>query len=199
MMELKERAWRQATLSIRKPNITCLLEIAEVAKSAIVSSGLRVGSRILTATMFGDERRRAINLGGESSTVTQASVRARVQEERQRRQNEKRQNEASSLIQAAWRAHLTRKELLQSFDREPVGTIASTRFLVLGGGEHTRLMAWTKAALKGDKSQIFAPFAGPDANTWLVLLRQLTAIMLTQIVSSPQCVVLSTAVMADIL
>lgn len=143
--------------------------------------------------MFGDERRRAINLGGENSTATQASVLARVQQERQRRQNEKRQHEASSLIQATWRAHVagsqTRNELLQSYDREPVGTIASTRFLVLGGGEHARLVAWTKAALKGHKSQIFAPFASPEANTWLVLLRQLTAIMLTQIVSSPQCVV----------
>jgi len=143
--------------------------------------------------MFGDERRRPINLGGTNSTATQASLLANVQQERQRRQNEKRRNEASSLIQATWRAHVagsqTRKELLGSFDREPVGTIASTRFLVLGGGERTRLVAWTKAALKGDKSQIFAPFEGSEANTWLVLLRQLTAIMLTQIVSSPQCVV----------
>lgn len=142
--------------------------------------------------MFGDDRRRPINLGGANSTATQASVLARVQQERQRRQNEKRRSEASSLIQATWKAHRagvrTRNELLEAFDKEPIGTIPSTRFLVLGGGEPQRLVAWTNAALTAKKSQFFAPFNGPESNTWLVLLRQIAAIMLAQIVSSPQYV-----------
>jgi hypothetical protein len=75
--------------------------------------------------------------------------------------------------------------MLRCFDNEPIGTIPSTRFLVLGGGEHQRLVAWTNAALKAGEDVILQPFVGAEAESWLVLLRQLTSMMLSQAIHSP--------------
>lgn len=143
--------------------------------------------------MFGDTRRRQINLGGVNTTTSQAYVLAQVHEQRQRRQDEKRAQEAALQIQARWRAYSSarqiRVQMNQAFDSEPIGTVASTRYLVFGGGERQRLIAWTNVALeatKEDEYTLFKPFEGPEAQSWLVLLRQLTLIMLKQAVANPK-------------
>jgi hypothetical protein len=77
----------------------------------------------------------------------------------------------------------------QAFDSEPIGTVASTRYLVFGGGERQRLIKWTNAALEAtskDEYALFIPFDGSEAQSWLVLLRQLTFIMLKQAVANPK-------------
>jgi len=139
--------------------------------------------------MFGDERRREINLGGGQLTATQRSVLAQVQQERQRRHDERRRLESSSVIQAAWRAHAeatrTRNNLLKEFDNEPLGSLTSTRKLVFGGGERGRLLTWTNAALKGGDTFLSERLSGSDAMSWLVLLKQIAYMVLTEITSDP--------------
>ncbi|KAG8852075.1 hypothetical protein FRB91_007040 [Serendipita sp. 411] len=139
--------------------------------------------------MFGDERRRQINLGGAHSTATHASVLAQTQQARERRRNEKRAHASASIIQSRWRAWAARAkvqaEMLRAFDSEPIGTVASARYLVLGGGEHTRLVAFANAALKAREKAVFQPFFGPESSSWLVLLRQIACLMLTQVAGDP--------------
>lgn len=144
---------------------------------------------LLLQPMFGDERRREINLGGAYLTATQHSVLAQVQQERERRRNERQRLESSSVIQAAWRAYAeatrTRNGLLKRFDQEPLGTLTSTRLLIFGGGERRRLLTWTNAALGDGDSFLSDRFLGPDAASWLVLLKQLTYMMLKQVTNAP--------------
>ncbi|KIM29078.1 hypothetical protein M408DRAFT_329093 [Serendipita vermifera MAFF 305830] len=139
--------------------------------------------------MFGDERRREINLGGTRSLATQQSVLAQVRHEREQRLLERKRLEASSIIQTAWRAHAetcrTRNELLERFDQEPVGTLTSTRLLLFGGGESRRLLTWTTAALGDGNAFMQNRFLGPDAGNWLVLLKQLSSIILKQVTNDP--------------
>lgn len=134
---------------------------------------------------FGDDRRRQINLGGRSSTTTQAAVLAQVQEQRQRRLNERRALEAASLIQSHWRAYSQwmkeREKILREFDTVPLGSVLSTRLLVVGGCEHTRLVAWARAAIQAGEIGISAPCSGPEASSWIVLLRQIANAMITEV------------------
>ena len=137
-----------------------------------------------------NERKRTINLGGVSLTTTHDDLLAKAQQEREQRLFQKRAQEAASTIQARWRAHLklqeVRKHFLESFDREPVGTIASARFLVLGGGEQARLSAWATAALQAGDNALWLPFSDQGAVTWLVLIRQIALMLLAEISRAPQ-------------
>ena len=137
------------------------------------------------AFFSGNERKRAINLGGVSLTATHDDLLARTQQEREQRLFQKRAQEAASTIQARWRARLklqeVRRHFLGLFDREPVGTIASARFLVLGGGEQARLSAWATAALQAGDNALWLPFTGQDAAIWLVLIRQIAFMLLTDL------------------
>lgn len=136
-----------------------------------------------------NERKRTINLGGVSLTTTHDDLLAKAQQEREQRLFQKRAQEAASTIQARWRAHLklqeVRKHFLELFDREPVGTIASAQFLVLGGGGQARLSAWATAALQAGDNALWRPFAGQEAATWLVFIRQIALMLLAEISHAP--------------
>ena len=142
------------------------------------------------AFFSGNDRKRTINLGGVSLTTTHDDLLAKAQQEREQRLFQKRAQEAASTIQARWRAHLelqeVRKHFLELFDREPVGTIASARFLVLGGGEQARLSAWATAALQAGDNALWLPFTGQEAATWLVLIRQIALMLLAEISRAPE-------------
>jgi ubiquitin-protein ligase E3 C len=144
---------------------------------------------LLPPSMFGDDRRREINLGGSQLTATQQSVLAQVQQERERRHNERMRLEATSVIQAAWRAYteasITRENLRREFDAEPLETLRSARLLLFGGGERKRLLVWTNAALNAGDAFLSDRMSGSDAMSWLVLLKQLAYMMLTQITNDP--------------
>jgi len=138
----------------------------------------------------GNERKRPINLGGVSLTTTHDDLLAKAQQEREQRLFQKRAQEAASTIQARWRARLklqdVRGHFLELFDREPAGTIASARFLVLGGGEQARLSAWATAALQAGDHMLWLPFTSQDATTWLVLIRQIAFMLLTEFSRAPE-------------
>jgi len=137
-----------------------------------------------------NERKRAINLGGVNLTTTHDDLLAKAQQEREQRLFQKRAQEAASTIQARWRARLklqeVRRHYLELFDREPAGTIASARFLVFSGGERARLSTWTTATLEAGDSAVWLPFTGQDAATWLVLIRQIALMLLTELARAPR-------------
>jgi hypothetical protein len=137
-----------------------------------------------------NERKRTINLGGVNLTTTHDDLLAEAQQKREQRLFQKKAQEAASTIQVYWRARLklqeVRRHFLELFDREPVGTIASTRFLVLGGGEQARLSAWATAALQAGDNALWLPFTGPDAPSWLVLIRQIALMLLTELSRAPR-------------
>jgi hypothetical protein len=97
--------------------------------------------------------------------------------------------EATSVIQAAWRAYteasITRKNLRSGFDAEPLGTLRSTRLLLFGGGEGGRLLTWTNAVLSAGDAFLPDRMSGSDAMSWVVLFKQLAYIMLKQITNDP--------------
>lgn len=140
--------------------------------------------------MFGDDRRRRINLGGVQSTSTHQAVLEQTHTLRSQRQQQKRAQEAASVIQARWRAHvqrqIVRRQLLDAFDKEPLGTVMSTRLLVLAGGEETRLSKWAHAAVQAGNSALWQPYMGPEAASWLVLVRQIAVMILRATSRAPQ-------------
>jgi len=139
--------------------------------------------------MFGDERRREINLGGAQLTATQQSVLAQVQQQRQRRQNERMRLEAAVVIQATWRAYTeasrTREILRREFNAEPLGTLRSTRLLLFGGGDSSGMLNWTNAALSTGNSFIIDRMSGSDAMSWLVLLKHVAYKILKHVTNDP--------------
>lgn len=85
----------------------------------------------------GQSRPRNINLGGSSSTASQATILDQVKAQREQRLELKRRQENALKIQAWWRgtseARQVRRRIRQAFDEEDgSATVAWTRYLVLG-------------------------------------------------------------------
>jgi ubiquitin-protein ligase E3 C len=100
---------------------------------------------------FGDEWKRKINLGGVSSTNTQAAILNRVQAERAARAEHKQRTESAVRIQAWYRglvdARATRQEMRKAFNADVMG-LTGLRCLVLIGKDDEVLGTWTRAVLQ---------------------------------------------------
>lgn len=101
---------------------------------------------------FGDERRRKINLGGNSGSTSHSTILQRVQNERLARQEQKRRTDSAIAIQAWYRglreARGTRREMKAAFQRDTLG-INGLRCLVLIGRDEEVLGQWVRTVLEG--------------------------------------------------
>ena len=102
-------------------------------------------------TLFSDDRKRKINLGGVLPVTTHAAIIDRVREERTIRAEQKRRVENAIRIQAWWRgirvARYTKMEMRKAFEADVTG-ITGLRCLVLIGKDEEVLSRWSKAMLE---------------------------------------------------
>ena len=106
----------------------------------------------------GPNRAREINLGGASSTSSQAVILNEAKVRREQREDARRRLENAVKIQAWWRgvqeARAVRKGLGEAFDSGN-GGVAWSRYLVVGWADTpanwARLERWSTAMLKGQK------------------------------------------------
>lgn len=106
--------------------------------------------------IFGDERRRNINLGGASSASTQATILDQAKQRRILRDEQKRRHESAVILQAWWRgvreARLVRRQMRTTFESD-VMAITGLRCLVLIGQDEEALGIWSNAMLAQNQGE----------------------------------------------
>lgn len=153
--------------------------------------------------IFGDERRRQINLGGASSASTHTAILDQAKARRNERQEQKRRQENATRIQAWWRgvqdAKTTRIQMRRMFEEDVTG-ITGLRCLVLTRDEEV-LGKWSSTIVQRGEGEcqslslpalliaaleaLFAP-AREQQSSWLVLIRQATLLLLQSVSRSPK-------------
>ncbi|TFK31976.1 HECT-domain-containing protein [Crucibulum laeve] len=138
--------------------------------------------------VFGDENRRKINLGGASSATSHQAILDQARAERNERQKLKRKQESAVKLQAWWRgiqeAQVARKEMRGMFDEDVTG-ITGLRCLVLIGQDEEIIGRWSSAVMQGGEDQFLSAFTVYQ-NSWLVLIRQASLLLLRSVAQSPQ-------------
>ncbi|PPQ73989.1 hypothetical protein CVT26_006358 [Gymnopilus dilepis] len=141
------------------------------------------------STFFGNESKRRINLGGASSSTSAAAILKTVQASREARAALRQRTESAVRIQAWWRgvqaARAARAEMRRVFEGDVLG-LRGLRCLVLIGRDEDVLGRWAGAVAGLGSDQIFAPVVGEHGQSWLVLIRQATLLLLQSVAQSPQ-------------
>ncbi|KZV60925.1 HECT-domain-containing protein [Peniophora sp. CONT] len=140
--------------------------------------------------VFGNEKRRRMNLGGQSSSQSHDAIVNQARMRRGEREERRRQHDAALRIQAWWRGSLEtrniRFQLLQTFRSDPL-SIRGMRCLVLIGKKPDALAIWSTAVLgSGVDTWLQNGVATPDRGSWLVLVRQISVLVLQDVADHPQ-------------
>ncbi|KAF9445554.1 HECT-domain-containing protein [Macrolepiota fuliginosa MF-IS2] len=134
---------------------------------------------------FGDEHRRRINLGGASATAGERDVLRRARQEREERRELRRRQENALKLQAWWRGisevRRTRRDLRRTFEADPT-SVTGLRCVVLMGHDEEVLGQWS-CAMSGEN--LLGPLKGKNAESWLVLLRQASVLILDSVARYP--------------
>lgn len=138
--------------------------------------------------LFGDERRREINLGGSSSvTTSQAAILNQARARRIERETVRKRQESAVTIQAWWRgvtdARRVRQELRGQFIGDITG-LTGLRCLVLIGQDVDFLDKWAAEVLS--QGSLFGLAYGRDREHWLVLMRQVFFLLLRSVSDRPR-------------
>ncbi|KAF8885801.1 hypothetical protein BD779DRAFT_1532475 [Infundibulicybe gibba] len=137
--------------------------------------------------IFGDERRRPINLGGTQSVTTSAGILDGAKARRNERLEQKRKQEKAIRLQAWWRgtreARQVRREMTTMFERDITG-ITGLRCLVLIGNNNDALRKWSDVVLRSGKDT-FLSLSKEQPESWIVLIRQVSLLLLRAVASSP--------------
>ena len=107
--------------------------------------------------IWGDERRRPINLGGTSTASSHAAILDQAKARRLEREDNRRKEESAVKVQGWWRAvreaRLVRGYLRRVFEGD-VGGITGLRCLVLIGGRDGELLGrWSGAMVAGGERE----------------------------------------------
>ncbi|KAA1475594.1 HECT-domain-containing protein [Dentipellis sp. KUC8613] len=139
--------------------------------------------------IFGDEKRRKINLGGARSVSTHEAVLSEAKALRSERQNLRRRQESAIQIQAWWRgcheARAVRRNLVAAF-RKDVRGLNGLRCLVLVGSDQDVLGEWSAAMVEQGEDWFLKQAVGEDSSSWLVLIRQVGILLLQSVAEKPQ-------------
>lgn len=128
-------------------------------------------------SLFGDENKRKINLGGSSSGApqSQAALFDQVKQRRELRLEQKRRSDAAIRIQSQWRGVLSkqgiRSDLRRTFEGDVTG-LSGMRCLVLLGQDNEALGRWCSAMAAANWA------TNEMTESWIVLARQLSVRML---------------------
>jgi len=134
--------------------------------------------------IWGDERRRPINLGGAASSAsTHAAILDQAKARRQEREDGRRREEGAVRVQAWWRgvrsARSARRQMKDAFAGDVRG-IGGLRCLVFGGGDEDVLGVWS-GAMAGEETQLFMHASEPS---WFVLIRRTSLLLLRSVANS---------------
>ncbi|KAJ7597464.1 HECT-domain-containing protein [Mycena floridula] len=139
--------------------------------------------------VFGNERRRQINLGGSHSVSSQSSLLDAAKLRREERLEHKRRSDNAVRVQAWWRgireAQLVRRELRVLFFQDITG-ITALRCLVLLQTDQEALGMWSAAMNAQGDEILFQHALGPSRESWLILIRQICLRLLQSVAASPQ-------------
>jgi ubiquitin-protein ligase E3 C len=158
--------------------------------------------------VFDDNRRRRINLGGNSSATTHAAILDQAKARRSEREQNRKRNESAVRLQAWWRGlrevRGVRHELRTAFENDITG-ITGMRCLVLLGTDDEALGIWSRAMVSSGHGQsilspppltigtesvlievLFHLAKGSDRSSWIVLVRQVTLLLLRSVAKSPR-------------
>lgn len=138
--------------------------------------------------LFGDERRRQINLGGSSSaTTSQAAILNQARARRFERETARKRQESAVTIQAWWRgitdARRVRQKLREQFAGDITG-LTGLRCLVLIGPDTEFIDIWAAEVLS--QGSLFGLAHGRDQEHWLVLMRQVFFLLLRSVSDRPR-------------
>ncbi|KAJ7249220.1 hypothetical protein B0H12DRAFT_701469 [Mycena haematopus] len=139
--------------------------------------------------LFGDEKRRQINLGGSSSVSTLSAITDQAKARRIERTEQKRKNDGAIRIQAWWRAvsaiHAAKVDMRRSFENDIEG-LMGLRCMVLIGMDQEVLGKWSQTIAAKGEGSLFSPAVGPHRSSWRVLIRQIFLLLLRSIAASPK-------------
>jgi ubiquitin-protein ligase E3 C len=140
--------------------------------------------------MFGIDdhrRRRNINLAGNSSSTSSESILDQAKRRRLEREDNRRKQDSATIIQSCYRGHVevlrTRSWLREVLSGDLHG-IMGLRALVLIGLDRQALVAWSEAMKNG--AFINEGLCGPQRESWIVLLRQASLLLLRSVANAPQ-------------
>nr|GAT51865.1 HECT-domain-containing protein [Mycena chlorophos] len=137
--------------------------------------------------LFPDPQRRRINLGGVSGP-THASVLNDVQSQRAQRQRQKREADAATRVQAAWRGFVGRRRVrghLRSVFERDMGGIDAMRVLVILREEEL-LDVWVNVMLTRGEAQLFCSATAPHLESWSFLVRRIAGLILASVARQPK-------------
>ncbi|KAF7374400.1 HECT-domain-containing protein [Mycena sanguinolenta] len=139
--------------------------------------------------LFGDEKRRKINLGGSSSVSTLSAITDQAKARRIERTEQKRKNDAAIRIQSWWRAvsavRAAKADMRKAFENDIEGLIG-LRCMVLIGMDQEVLGKWSQTIVAKGEGSLFAPAVEPHQSSWRVLIRQIFLLLLRSIAVSPK-------------
>ena len=107
----------------------------------------------LIISMFADERKRKINLGGAPSASSHAYIVDQARVQRLERLELKQRQDNARQIQAWWRglrqARRVRKEILRAFNEDVTGITGMRCLILIGRREKHAVAVWSQRMIEG--------------------------------------------------
>ncbi|KAG6863032.1 hypothetical protein C0991_008618, partial [Blastosporella zonata] len=139
--------------------------------------------------MFNDLRKRHINLGGSTSSVSHSALLSSTRAAREERLALQRKHDSAIRIQAWWRgvreARSVRREMRGWLDNGQ-GLRALRCLVLIGGRDQEALGAWSATVVSGGDDALFAlPRQLEHRTSWLILIKQTALLLLRSIAKFP--------------
>ncbi|KAI9509462.1 HECT-domain-containing protein [Russula earlei] len=138
---------------------------------------------------FAQEKRRKINLGGETFVASQTDILHSAKARRSEREEIRRRHESALCIQTHWRSSRQSravKRILAEMFHEDVLGLNGMRTLVLIRNNESLLAQWSDAVIREGDGWSLRYVSGPDLDHWIVLIRRMAVLLLLSVANSPQ-------------
>ncbi|KAF7981928.1 hypothetical protein HWV62_30697 [Athelia sp. TMB] len=138
--------------------------------------------------LWGEEKKRKINLGGSRSASTHAAILDEAKARRAERESTRRRQEGAVGIQTWWKGIKERRrirgEMRNAFERDVTG-LNGLRCLALIGRDEEALGVWSTAMIAGGSETLFRFMGGPTEMSWLVLIKRISLLLVQSVADQP--------------
>ncbi|KAF9456890.1 hypothetical protein BDZ94DRAFT_1274548 [Collybia nuda] len=136
--------------------------------------------------LFGDERKRKINLGGTSTASSHRTILEQARAQRDERSAQKRREASAVRIQAWWRGMQqtgnVRQGMRQEFESDVKGLVGLRCLVLMGPRDEEALLIWSREMVRGGPSTLFELARHTETReSWLVLIRQVASLLLRSV------------------